>query len=126
MTLPQALGFLAAALVLLTFGMRTMVPMRIAAIASNLAFIAYGVSLELTPVWLLHGILLPLNAYRLLEARPLRRRRRGRSAGWLAARRRSPKSRAAYAPPATTVGRRGWASSQTITSSAFRSGGNTG
>ena len=126
MTLPQALGFLASALVLLTFGMRTMVPMRIAAIASNLAFIAYGVSLELTPVWLLHGILLPLNAYRLLEARPFRRRRRGRSARWLAARRRSRRSRAAYAPPATTVGRRGWASSQTITSSAFRSGGNTG
>ena len=124
MTLPQALGFLAAALVLVTFGMRTMVPMRIAAIASNLAFIAYGVSLELLPVWLLHGILLPLNAYRLLEARPLRRRR-GRSARWLAARRRRA-SRAAYAPPATTVGRRGWASSQTITSSAFRSGGNTG
>ena len=42
MTLPQALGFLAAGLVLVTFGMRTMVPMRIAAIASNLAFIAYG------------------------------------------------------------------------------------
>ena len=123
MTLPQALGFLASALVLLTFGMRTMVPMRIAAIASNLAFIAYGVSLELTPVWLLHGILLPLNTYRLLEARQARR---GRRTGWLRARRRSPKSRAAYAPPATTVGRRGWASSQTITSSAFRSGGNTG
>jgi hypothetical protein len=126
MTLPQALGFLASALVLLTFGMRTMVPMRIAAIASNLAFIAYGVSLELTPVWLLHGILLPLNAYRLLEARPFRRRRRGRSARRFAARRRSLTARVPYAPPATTVGRRGWASSQTITSSAFRSGGNTG
>jgi len=123
MTLPQALGFLAATLVLLTFGMRTMVPMRIAAIASNLAFIAYGVSLELTPVWLLHGILLPLNSYRLLEARQPRRRRRAR---WLRARRHSPKSPAAYASSATTVGRRGWASSQTITSSAFRSGGNTG
>ena len=124
MTLPQALGFLAAGLVLVTFGMRTMVPMRIAAIASNLAFIAYGVSLELTPVWLLHGILLPLNANRLLEAR--RPRRRGRSVGWLAARRRRRTSGGAYAPSATTVGRRGWASSQTVTSSAFRSGGNTG
>ena len=55
MTLPQALGFLASGLVLLTFGMRTMTPMRVAAIASNLAFIAYGLSLDLTPVWLLHG-----------------------------------------------------------------------
>ena len=67
MTSSQALGFLASGLVLLTFGMRTMGPMRVAAIASNLAFIAYGLSLDLTPVWLLHGILLPLNAYRLLE-----------------------------------------------------------
>ena len=124
MTLSQALGFLAAGLVLLTFGMRTMVPMRIAAIASNLAFIAYGVSLELTPVWLLHGILLPLNAYRLLEA--WQPRRRARSLRSLAARRHRPTSGAAYASSATTVGRRGWASSQTVTSSAFKSGGNTG
>ena len=126
MTLPQALGFLAAGLVLLTFGMRTMVPMRIAAIASNLAFIAYGVSLELTPVWLLHGILLPLNGYRLFEAQHWRRRRRARHARGAAARRRSPTARASYPPPATEGGRRGWASSQTMTSSAFRSGGNTG
>jgi hypothetical protein len=74
MTLSQALGFLASGLVLLTFGMRTMGPMRVAAIASNLAFIAYGLSLDLTPVWLLHGILLPLNAYRLLEWQRSRRR----------------------------------------------------
>jgi hypothetical protein len=77
MTWPQFLGFLASGLVLLTFAMRTMAPMRVAAIASNLAFIAYGLSLGLTPVWLLHGILLPLNAWRLLEQRPRRRRRRG-------------------------------------------------
>ena len=67
MTLAETLGCLASALVLLTFGMRTMVAMRIVAIGSNLAFIAYGLSLALTPIWVLHGILLPLNIYRLLE-----------------------------------------------------------
>jgi CRP/FNR family transcriptional regulator, cyclic AMP receptor protein len=74
MTLPQTLGFLASGLVLVTFGMRTMVPMRLAAISSNLAFIAYALLLGLTPVWILHSILLPLNVYRLLESRRMRRR----------------------------------------------------
>jgi CRP/FNR family transcriptional regulator, cyclic AMP receptor protein len=69
MALPEALGFLASGLVLLTFGMRTMLPMRLLAICSNLAFISYGLSLGLTPVWALHGILLPLNLYRLRELR---------------------------------------------------------
>jgi len=73
MTLPEALGFLASTLVLVTFGMRTMVPMRLAAISSNLAFIAYALTLGLTPIWVLHGILLPLNIYRLLECRQPRR-----------------------------------------------------
>ncbi len=67
MSLPEALGFLASGLVLLTFGMRTMLPMRLLATLSNLAFITYGLSLGLTPVWVLHGILLPLNVYRLHE-----------------------------------------------------------
>ena len=65
--MPEALGFLASGLVLLTFGMRAMLPMRLLAICSNLAFIGYGLSLDLTPVWALHGILLPLNLYRLHE-----------------------------------------------------------
>jgi len=77
MSFAHSLGYLASGLVLLTFGMRTMLPMRIAAIASNLAFIAYGLALGLTPIWVLHGILLPLNAYRLLELQRAGRRRSG-------------------------------------------------
>jgi CRP/FNR family cyclic AMP-dependent transcriptional regulator len=72
--LPEAIGFLASGLVLLTFGMRTMLPMRLLAIASNLAFIAYGLSLGLTPVWALHGVLLPLNLRRLRELQQQARR----------------------------------------------------
>jgi hypothetical protein len=77
MSFAHALGFVASGLVLLTFGMRSMLPMRVAAIASNLAFIAYGLSLGLTPIWVLHGVLLPLNAYRLLELQKSARRQRG-------------------------------------------------
>jgi signal transduction histidine kinase len=68
MTFVDALGFVAAALVLVTFYQRQMIPLRLAALASNLAFIAYGLVLGLAPVWLLHAVLLPVNASRLAEA----------------------------------------------------------
>lgn len=62
------IGFLASALVLGALGMEEdMVSLRIAAIFSNFAFIAYGLELHLTPVWLLHAILLPLNSWRLVQ-----------------------------------------------------------
>ena len=54
-------GFFAAALVLVAFVMRDMVPLRVAALCSNLAFIAYGFALNLPPVLLLHTLLLPVN-----------------------------------------------------------------
>lgn len=66
-------GYVAATLVLSAFYMREMVPLRIAALCSNLAFIAYGLALGLALVWLLHALLLPMNGYRLLEALRARR-----------------------------------------------------
>lgn len=66
---PDLLGYLASALVLATFCTRDMVALRAVAIASNLAFIAYGLSAGLDPVLLLHVLLLPLNAWRLAQAR---------------------------------------------------------
>jgi hypothetical protein len=47
--------------------MRTMVPLRIAGIASNVAFIVYGYLAGVYPALLLHVVLLPLNAWRLHE-----------------------------------------------------------
>ena len=61
------IGFLASALVLGAFGMKDMVSLRIVAICSNFVFITYGLELHLTPVWLLHAILLPLNSWRLAQ-----------------------------------------------------------
>jgi hypothetical protein len=55
------LGFVASALVLATFAMKDMHRLRTTAIASNLAFIAYGALLGLLPILGLHLILLPLN-----------------------------------------------------------------
>jgi CRP/FNR family cyclic AMP-dependent transcriptional regulator len=60
-------GYLASALVLCTFLTRTMVPLRVVALGSNLAFITYGALLHLYPVLVLHVVLLPVNAWRLRE-----------------------------------------------------------
>jgi hypothetical protein len=84
------MGYAASALVLAAFCMRDMIALRIVSLFSNLAFIAYGVALDLTPIWLLHGLLLPMNLWRLMQnvgARPQpprsthRRLRRSRLAG---------------------------------------------
>lgn len=63
----DAIGYLAAALVLAAFWMRSMGSLRYVAIASNLAFIAYGYIGDLMPVLLLHILLLPVNVLRLTE-----------------------------------------------------------
>ena len=65
----DAVGYVASALVLTTFSMRSMVWLRVAAIASNVAFIGYAALAGIGPVLLLHVLLLPMNAMRLLQAR---------------------------------------------------------
>jgi len=71
------LGYLASALVLCTFCMKTMMPLRIVALASNVAFIAYAALLHLYPILILHTILFPLNAWRLSQIFRLVNRVRG-------------------------------------------------
>jgi hypothetical protein len=63
----EGIGYLAASLVLATFCMKSMDALRLAAIASNMAFIAYGYLGYLAPVLLVHALLLPINIYRLVE-----------------------------------------------------------
>ena len=67
-------GYAASALVLATFCMRTMIPLRVVAIGSNVAFIVYGIVGGLTPILILHIVLLTLNGYRMLEMMRLLRR----------------------------------------------------
>jgi hypothetical protein len=61
------LGWIAASLVLTSFYLKTIVPLRIVALASNLAFMAYGLMVDATPVYVLHSLLLPLNIFRLTQ-----------------------------------------------------------
>ena len=68
MTHNGEIGFLASALVLATFGMKDMINLRIVAMFSNVAFITYALVLNLTPILVLHIILLPLNGWRLAQA----------------------------------------------------------
>ena len=67
-------GYGAAALVFATFCMRTMLPLRLTAIASNVAFIAYGAFGDLRPILVLHAVMLPVNAWRTVELWRLVRR----------------------------------------------------
>jgi CRP/FNR family cyclic AMP-dependent transcriptional regulator len=64
----DGLGFAASGLVLATFCMKGLVPLRAMAITSNLAFILYGYAAGIEPVLVLHLILLPVNVMRLLES----------------------------------------------------------
>ena len=74
MTVAEMVGYLASALVFLTFCMRTMIPLRLVAIASNVAFIAYSAMDGLYPVLILHSVLLPLNTWRTVQMIALVRR----------------------------------------------------
>jgi len=67
MTAVDALGYLAASLVLATFCAKSMVTLRLLAIASNAAFITYALATGLYPIVVLHTVMLPLNLLRLRQ-----------------------------------------------------------
>ena len=67
----QWAGYTASLLVFVTFYMRTMIPLRIVGIASNVAFMTYGFGGHLYPVLILHAILLPLNCVRLFQMKAM-------------------------------------------------------
>jgi CRP-like cAMP-binding protein len=67
MRFAEILGYIAATLVFLTFSMKTMVPLRVVGITSNLFFIAYGYLNPAYPLLVLHCALLPLNIFRLRQ-----------------------------------------------------------
>lgn len=64
---PQACGYFASLLVFATFWMQRMVPLRVVAICSNVAFFTYAVRLGLAPIAILHAGLLPVNIWRLRQ-----------------------------------------------------------
>jgi hypothetical protein len=60
-------GLLASAFVVAGYTMRTMIPLRIFGIITNVFLILYALPHHNYPIVILHVILLPLNAYRLRE-----------------------------------------------------------
>jgi hypothetical protein len=67
MRFAEMIGYVAATLVFATFSMKTMVPLRIVGICSNVFFIAYGYLNPAYPLLVLHCLLLPLNILRLSQ-----------------------------------------------------------
>jgi len=67
----EIIGYVGSALMFSTFYMKTMMPLRITAIAANVVMIAYTALAGVYPVLILQGALLPLNVTRLLQMRRL-------------------------------------------------------
>jgi hypothetical protein len=57
----DCLGYIACGLVLVTFCMQAMVPLRLVALVSNVAFITYGWAAKLFPILMLHILLAVIN-----------------------------------------------------------------
>ena len=84
----EIIGFIGAALMVATLAMKTMIPLRAAGIISSIFQIAFALLAGITPMLIQHGILLPMNVYRLYEQVMLVRRVRkasneGLSMDWL-------------------------------------------
>ena len=73
----QVVAWCASILVFLAFFMKTMIPLRIVAIGSNIIFISYGLLgifkgiMEVLPILVLHLSMLPLNIIRLRQTQKL-------------------------------------------------------
>lgn len=70
----------AAALVIVSTFVKTMIPLRCLAVGGNLGFLIYGAIHPSVVMMLLHGALLPVNVYRALEMVRLTRRVRAAAA----------------------------------------------
>ncbi len=79
--LAYAAGVIAGLLVCVSFFMKTIIPLRIVALASNVGFIIFGVMTQSWPVLLLHCALLPINLTRAIQMVRLTRQVRLASTG---------------------------------------------
>jgi len=77
----EYLGYVGAGLMILTLAMKTMIPLRMVGMASNVCSMLYGLVAGIYPMLIQHSILLPLNVYRLYEMQKLIRQVRAASEG---------------------------------------------
>ena len=71
MNVVEIVGYVGSALMFLTFFMKTMIPLRMTAIAANVVMIAYTGSKGVIPILVLQSCLLPLNVFRLVQMKRL-------------------------------------------------------
>jgi CRP/FNR family cyclic AMP-dependent transcriptional regulator len=67
LSLAEIIGYIGNVVVIVTYSMRTMIPLRILGMCSNAIFLIYGWLLGLVPLVMLQFVLLPLNGYRLYQ-----------------------------------------------------------
>jgi hypothetical protein len=80
-TLANILGLIGGIFYVASVSMKTIIPLRIAAIASTAFFLGYGIFTPALPTIFLYGMLLPLNTYRLYQIRELIQKVRSAASG---------------------------------------------
>ena len=63
----ETIGFIGAALMVVTLAMKTMIPLRAVGVISSIFQSAFALLAGITPMLIQHSVLLPMNAYRLYE-----------------------------------------------------------
>ncbi len=74
MDLANLLGLIGGIFYVASVTLRTMIPLRIAAIISNVLFICYGLLAKALPTFFMYAVLLPINCFRLYQIQQLVRR----------------------------------------------------
>ncbi len=64
----EILAYIACGFVLFSATTNNAKWFRLASLCSNICFVTYGFYLDLTPILLLHGVLLPMNCMQFLRA----------------------------------------------------------
>ena len=61
------IGYLGGTVTLWGLFQKTMIPLRVGAVIGNVGFMAFGLMVPSYPTLILHALLLPLNAYRMMQ-----------------------------------------------------------
>jgi len=75
----EAIGYAGTGFTILAYSAKNLIPLRIVAILSSLAFLIYGLLAESYPLVLMEVVLLPINTFRLVELLTARRRTTSRA-----------------------------------------------
>jgi CRP-like cAMP-binding protein len=74
MDLANLLGLIGGVFYVASVTLRTMIPLRIAAIISNILFMGYGLMAKALPTFFMYAVLLPINVFRLYQIQQLVKR----------------------------------------------------